>query len=71
MRTEERRRAGDAVADHRYIILSYATYVLLAVAASMLLFSVVAAVVIVEESVRLARTHEKKHEIVRRYPTST
>ncbi len=53
-----------------YIILSYATYVFLAVAASALLFSVVAVVVIVEESVRFARTHEERHEIVRRYPTS-
>jgi hypothetical protein len=54
-----------------FIILSYAMCMLVVVAVSALLFSVAAVVVIVEESVRLARTHEKRHEIVRRYPTST
>jgi hypothetical protein len=62
---------ASAVADHMYIILSYAAYMLLAVAVSPLLFSVAVMVMIVEESVRLARTHEERHEIVRHYPTST
>ena len=61
---------ASAVANHMYIILSHAAYMLLAVAVSSLFFSLAAAVLIVEESVRFARTHEKRHEIVRRYPTS-
>jgi hypothetical protein len=44
---------------------------LLAAITSVLLWSIGAVVVIVEESLRFARTHEARHEIVRRYPTST
>ena len=53
-----------------YIILSYVTYVLLAVITSMLLFGVGAVVVLVEEAFRYARAHEARHEIVRHYRTS-
>ena len=56
--------------DQVYIILSYVTYVLLAVITSALLFGLGAAVVIAEEAVRSVRAHEARHEIVRRYRIS-
>jgi len=59
------------VANHVYIILSYVTYVLLAVITSALLFGVGAVVMMVEESIRFVRTHEARHEIVRHHPNST
>lgn len=53
-----------------YIILSYVTYVLLAVITSALLFGMGAAVVIAEEGVRSARAYEARHEIVQGYRIS-
>ncbi len=52
-----------------YVILSYVTYVLLAVITFALLFGVGAVVVIVEEAFRFAWAYEARHEIVRRYRT--
>lgn len=52
-----------------YIVLSYATYVFLAVTASALLFGVGAVVVTAVEALRVVRRHQAVHETVRDYST--
>jgi len=53
-----------------YIVLSYVTYVLLAVITSALLFGLGALVVVAERTVRSVWAHEVRHEIVRHYRAS-